>query len=167
MDQEQLIKEFIGVIEKSLPAMQVDVIRKELIEGNTAKLRVKELEVKLRQASDEKLEFVRVIEALNQETFAAKKILLREETVTKKESDVAFKERVLEIREEHSRQRVVDHVNMVELVFSNNRLKYKETMSGAVPVAVPGSPPTQYNSMGSPGYVTGGSVNLERVVEQS
>lgn len=75
----------------------------------------------------------------------------RETALSLRERACEHREQVIDIKEQHAKERVAEMRDVVRDVFSNNRYKYKETATVPVPIAgTPGTPGDGYGGCQQP-----------------
>lgn len=164
--ESELQIELRAAIEKHLPSETSGILRERL--DTLAKIEVQFAELKSDYAlsltdrqnlvSAQAKGMIQVEELLKHED----SVKTREAALTVRELDCAYREQVIQLKEQHATERVAEMRDVVKDVFGNNRFKYEKTSQ--VPVAVEGMVPGHADGSG---YATPGMCGHVQTHEQT
>lgn len=138
------------LVRKSLPETVsgelADVLKKAASIENSYKVASEELKSKLEFIQEQEVELVIFRKAHNdlEARWAAVKDLTK--AANKREQSLELREGLIQLREDHSKDKVSSMRDVVNAVFSNNRYKYERTTTA--PVVIPATPGIPNNDQG-------------------
>lgn len=153
-------KDIAEAIEKNLPAMIGEQLRKELEQLPKLRATLLAQEGETKVARDSAAGWKSKAESLEAQLVAHQKLADREAAVLKREQAQDLNELRVKLADE----RRADAVGLVREIFRSPVMT--RTLSGTVPVPVDGIAPSQYNTYGAPGAVVPSLVSVTETHEQ-